>query len=128
MPGPGQTFRHAKPPPARFRGGVVVVLTLLTPAPALAHQARSNWTYPPACCQGNGLGGDCQAISGKTVREHGGGWVVVLRPGDHHKVTHLNRYFVPYGSQITSGDGEYHICLYPTEDHANCFFVPPDAM
>lgn len=96
--------------------------------PASAHQAASGWTYPPACCHGDAEHGECQAIPERAVKENGGGWSIVLEPGDHRKVTHRNRYFVPYGSEIRSGDGNYHICLHPTEEHENCFFVPPDAM
>ncbi|WP_269930150.1 hypothetical protein [Aminobacter sp. HY435] len=62
------------------------------------------------------------------MKEHGGGWVIVLEPGDHRNITHRNRYFVPYGSEIPSGDSDYHICLHPTEEFPHCFFVPPDAM
>lgn len=96
--------------------------------PAWAHQAASGWSYPPACCHGDIESGECQAIPGTSVREQNGGWTIVLEPGDHRKVTHRNRYFVPYGSEIPSGDGDFHICLHPTEEHQNCFFVPPGAM
>ncbi|TAU14706.1 hypothetical protein ELI47_38510 [Rhizobium ruizarguesonis] len=27
-----------------------------------AHEAKSGWTYPPACCKAQGLLGDCRAI------------------------------------------------------------------
>jgi hypothetical protein len=93
-----------------------------------AHQSASGWAYPPACCHGDADGGECQSIPGHAVVERDGGWSIVLNPGDHRKVTHRNRYFVPYGSEIPSGDSDYHICLHPTEEHENCFFVPPDAM
>ena len=56
------------------------------------------------------------------------GYVIILRPGDHHKVTHQNRYFVPYDVVIPSGDDNFHICLHPTEEDENCFFAPADAM
>ncbi|PWK67566.1 hypothetical protein [Aminobacter sp. AP02] len=95
---------------------------------ASAHQATSGWTYPPACCHGDIESGECQAIPDKSVKEEGGGWSIQLEPGDHRKVTRHNRYFVPYGSEIPSGDGDFHICLHPTEDHENCFFVPPGAI
>ena len=54
--------------------------------------------------------------------------VVILRPGDHQKVTHQNRYFVPYDVVLPSGDDNFHICLHPTEEEENCFFAPADAM
>lgn len=93
-----------------------------------AHQAQSDWSYPLACCHGDTNRGECQNIPGSAVVERDGGWTIVLNPGDHRKVTHPNRYFVPYGSEIPSQDGQYHICLHPTEEHENCFFVPPGAM
>ena len=56
------------------------------------------------------------------------GYVVILRPGDHRKVTHQNRYFVPYDVVLPSGDDHFHICLHPTEEDENRFFAPADAM
>jgi hypothetical protein len=28
-----------------------------------AHQTAGSWVYPPACCQGSDVAGDCEAIS-----------------------------------------------------------------
>ena len=91
-----------------------------------AHKAPTLWTYPPACCNGSTIGGDCERIPGKTVRKGRYGFVVVLHPGDHHLVTTFHIFLIPYGSEIPSGDSDFHVCLYPTEDHVNCFFAPPD--
>ncbi|ODT05485.1 MAG: hypothetical protein ABS58_15535 [Mesorhizobium sp. SCN 65-20] len=88
---------------------------------ASAHQASTGWPYPLACCHD----GDCATIPGRAVTEGHGGWNIDLLPGDHPRVTHRNRYFVPYGSEIPSQDREFHICLHPTEEQENCFFVPP---
>jgi len=66
--------------------------------------------------------------SSMTVTPQADGYVIILRPGDHQKVTHKNRYFVPYDSVIPSGDDNFHICLHPTEEHENCFFAPSEAM
>lgn len=130
MSGVGRRCRYARVQPF-IRCCATAVLALsaffVTP-PAWAHETASGWTYPPACCHGDLERGECQAIPESAVNEHGGGWSIVLEPGDHRKVTHRNRYFVPYGSEIPSGDSDYHICLHPTEEHENCFFVPPGAM
>ncbi|CDM59860.1 hypothetical protein [Rhizobium favelukesii] len=91
-----------------------------------AHQASSGWTYPPACCKGQKSGGDCNAIPSSDVRKGPHGFSVIIHPGDHALVTRNHEFFVPYGDEIPSGDGEYHICLHPTEDNLNCFFAPPD--
>lgn len=101
---------------------------LLLPGAAGGHDAPSGWSYPLACCNGAETDGDCQRIPSKTVRERKGGWLVTLRPGDHTRVTRPHLYFIPYGAEIESRDGEYHICLYPTEDHENCFFAPHGSM
>lgn len=130
MSGVGGRCRYARVQP--FIGccatTVLALSAFFVTPPAWAHETRSGWTYPPACCHGDLERGECQAIPERAVNEHGGGWSIVLEPGDHRKVTHRNRYFVPYGSEIPSGDGDYHICLHPTEEHENCFFVPPGAM
>ena len=93
-----------------------------------AHQAVGNWTYPPACCRGNDIGGDCEAISSINVTRSTHGYFILVHPGDHHLATRYHRFFVPYGEEIPSGDENYHICLYPTEDNLNCFFAPPNAV
>ncbi|SUU90360.1 hypothetical protein EDC40_105175 [Aminobacter aminovorans] len=130
MSGGDGRCRYTEVQPFARRCAALLALPLLfvTISPASAHRTASGWRYPPACCHGDIEHGECQAIPEKAVEEHGGGWSIVLEPGDHRKVTHRNRYFVPYGSEIPSGDGDYHICLHPTEEHENCFFVPPDAM
>lgn len=129
MPFGPHACRQRNPPRWRSqRCALLVIATVAGTPQSGAHQTASGWTYPPACCQGDAVDGDCQSIPGSAVLERGGGWTVVLDPGDHRKVTHRNRYFVPYGSEIPSRDGQFHICLHPTEEHENCFFVPPDAM
>ena len=37
-------------------------------------------------------------------------------------------YFAPYDSVIPSGNDNFHICLHPTEEHANWFFAPAHAI
>ncbi|MBP2238644.1 hypothetical protein J2Z31_005185 [Sinorhizobium kostiense] len=62
-----------------------------------AHQASSGWTYPPACCKGNDVGGDCHAIPGSGVSKGRRGSSVVLNPEDHHLATKPHSFFIPYG-------------------------------
>jgi hypothetical protein len=91
-----------------------------------AHQPNEKWTYPPACCRGSDIGGDCQSIPDGQVTKGKHGYSVILHPGDHWLATREHRFFIPYGDEIPSGDGDFHICLHPTEEHVNCFFAPPD--
>jgi hypothetical protein len=108
--------------------GVIATAAALQDVSAFAHSTGSGWTYPPACCHGDLLTGECGRIPSTTVTPQADGYVIILRPGDHQKVTHQNRYFVPYNSVIPSGDDDFHICLHPTEEHENCFFAPSEAM
>lgn len=108
--------------------GVVVTAAELQDVSAFAHGAGSGWTYPPACCHGDSVTGECSSIPSTTVTPSEDGYVIILRPGDHRKVTRQNRYLVPYDSVIPSGDDNFHICLHPTEEHENCFFAPAEAI
>ena len=90
-----------------------------------AHEAESGWTYPPACCKSDQLHRDCDAIPTLDVRPGHRGFSVFLRAGDHPLATRPHLFFIPYGDEIPSGDGRYHICLHPTENDVNCFFAPP---
>jgi hypothetical protein len=91
-----------------------------------AHQADSGWN-PPACCKAHDLGGDCEAIPAQDISRGPRGFSVFLHAGDHHLATKPHLFFIPYGDEIPSGDGRYHICLHPTENDVNCFFSPPDS-
>jgi hypothetical protein len=108
--------------------GVIAAATVLDDGSALAHSPNSTWTYPPACCHGDPVTGECGQIPSRTVTPRPDGYVIILRPGDHQRVTHPDRYFVPYDAVIPSGDDNFHICLHPTEEHENCFFAPAGAM
>jgi hypothetical protein len=94
------------------------------PRQATAHGPGTTWSYPPACCSGDAHSGDCERIPLTSVRIDRSGYAVVLNPGDHHLVTGRHRYFIPHGSEIPSGDGDFHICLHPSEREVNCFFAP----
>lgn len=93
-----------------------------------AHQTSSGWTYPPACCKGYDVGGDCERIPDTDVTKGPLGFSVLLHPGDHHLVTRSQLFLISYGDEIPSGDGHFHICLHPTEDHVNCFFAPRESV
>ncbi|BCG96901.1 hypothetical protein [Mesorhizobium sp. 131-2-1] len=108
--------------------GVIATAAALEDVSAFAHSADIGWTYPPACCHGNLKTGECGKIPSVAVTPRPDGYVIILRPGDHQKVTHQDRYFVPYDSVLPSGDDDFHICLHPTEEDENCFFAPADAI
>lgn len=104
-----------------------------------AHMAAGGWTYPPVCCNGDDVDGDCQAIPSSDVTKGPFGFSIHLHPGDHHLVTRNQLLLIPYGTELRSHDYDYHICLQPTDDpseaagmgqngkyRVNCFFVPPD--
>ncbi len=104
-----------------------------------AHQSGSGWTYPLSCCNGKDFGGDCEAIPRSQVWKGPNGFSVILHPGDHHLVTRNQLFLIPYGDESPSGDGDFHICLQPTDEpteadgigqggryRMNCFFAPPD--
>jgi len=105
---------------------IVAAIYIGLPSSGSAHQPNEKWTYPPACCKGTEIGGDCQRIPDGQVIKRRHGYSVALYPGDHRLVTRRHRFFIPYGDEIPSGDSDFHICLHPTEDHVNCFFAPPD--
>ena len=72
------------------------------------------------------MGGDCQPIPHHDVSQGRRGYSIFLQPGDHFLATKPQRFFVPYGDELPSGDGNYHVCLHPTESDLNCFFAPID--
>lgn len=92
--------------------------------PALAHDASGGWQYEAFCCNGNDHNGDCQMIPAATVRIITGGFRVTLAPGDHRLATRSHIFLLPQNTARRSQDGEYHLCLYPTEDTPRCFYVP----
>ncbi len=89
-----------------------------------AHTAVSGWEYDPLCCNGNAHNGDCQRIPLRTVKPVEGGYRITIGPGDHRKATKQHTFFVKYGDEKKSGDSDYHLCLWPTENDARCFYAP----
>jgi hypothetical protein len=106
----------------------ILLSALLSARSAFGHDAPSNWSYPIVCCQGTsgpGGHGDCQKIDSKTVKPVSGGYQVSIGPGDHMLATRPHVFFIPYKDVKESGDSDFHLCLWPTEDTARCFFAPP---
>ncbi|WP_112437112.1 MULTISPECIES: hypothetical protein [unclassified Rhizobium] len=91
---------------------------------AQAHDAPSGWAYEPYCCNGDNETGDCQMIPPKSVAITPNGYRVTLLPGDHRLVTHAHVFLLPMGRAMKSGDGDYHLCLFPNEDTPRCFYAP----
>lgn len=105
-----------------------LALVACTPMNAEAHPASPDWTYPLACCQGTELGGDCHRLPGTHVKKGPSGFSILLHPGEHPLVTTPQQFLIPYGSELPSGDSDFHICLFPSQDQVNCFFAPPDGV
>lgn len=104
---------------------VVVAIFIGVMDKARPHTAVSGFEYDAWCCNGNRTHGDCQEISSSTVQPIQGGFVVTLRPGDHRKVTKPHTFTIPQDKVRHSPDAQYHICLWPTENDARCFYAPP---
>jgi hypothetical protein len=89
-----------------------------------AHQAPSGWAYPYECCSNQ----DCARVAPESVRERRGGWHVTVLPGTHPQVpagAPAVMVFVPVNEARPSPDGEWHICLHPSDKRLLCFFNPP---
>lgn len=104
-----------------------LLISALLITPASAHNWYASW-----CCNGDAHTGDCQEIPSEAVTPIEGGWRVILRPGDHRKVTKTQVYFVPYKNEEKyspkvrqSQDNQFHACLFPSEETLRCLYVPP---
>lgn len=104
---------------------ILALIALLASVPAMAHDAPSGMKYDAWCCNGDNHTGDCQAVPARTVKVTSAGYVVTLVPGDHRLVTKPHEFTVLFNDARMSTDGEYHLCLYPTEDFMRCFYAPP---
>ena len=102
-----------------------LALAIAVVLPAQAHNAPSGWTYPAWCCGQ----GDCAQLPPNAVRATAAGWVITLAPGSNPAIpagTAPYTLTVPYNHPELreSPDGRFHLCLYPTPQHARCFFAP----
>jgi hypothetical protein len=105
---------------------VAAAITLLASHGVVwGHESHGGMIYPAWCCNGTATTGDCQEIPTRTVKAIMGGFRVTLRPGDHRLVTKEHVFDIPQKEALPSSDGQYHICLYPNEDHRQCFMAPP---
>lgn len=104
---------------------VAATILMISVSGTNSHYAGKTWAYPPACCRGDHNGGECRRIPPSRVIEGQSGYTIRLFPGDFPDVTRQHTFLVPYGDALPSGDRDFHVCLYPSEDHVNCFFAPP---
>jgi hypothetical protein len=57
--------------------GVVATAAALCDVSVFAHSADSQWTYPPACCHGDPVIGECEKIPSITVTPGPDGYVQI---------------------------------------------------
>jgi hypothetical protein len=107
--------------------GLALVAGMMALASAQAHTSRGGFDYDPWCCNG----GDCSELPEDAVVAGPEGWIVTLCKGEHPMVHSPQvRHVIPYKpTGVTrvkpSGDGKFHLCLFPTERDVRCFYVPP---
>lgn len=111
----------------------LIAVCVLSPVYSNAHTSHGGMEYSAYCCSGSSGGvaqantGDCQPIPSKSVKVTSRGYEVTLTVGDHHMVTRDHKWVVPFADAKVSTDGEYHGCLFPTEDTLRCFYAPPQS-
>jgi hypothetical protein len=102
----------------------ILAIALLATS-AHAHQAPSGWPYGAWCCSDH----DCSPVPEDAVQETRGGYVVTVRPGEHH--------MVPLGAAPVTGfvphtdtqrlhrsqDALHHVCI--VGGGVRCLYVPP---
>lgn len=100
------------------RGIAATVLAPLgliaTSASGFAHQAKSGWAYPYACCSNQ----DCREVSSDAISERPEGYVIETTG---EVVSYTDR------RVRNSPDGVYHWCSISGADSSRtiCLFVPP---
>ena len=97
----------------------------LSTAAADAHHSPTGMKYDPWCCNGDGEHGDCAPIPSRDVSIRKNGYEIVLNPGDHPGVHSTHIFIESFKSARISTDGQYHACLFPTENQLRCFYAPP---
>lgn len=100
--------------PSPRLAAAIVPLSVIVSIPAAAHDAKSGWTYPLACCSDY----DCREVADAEVLERPEGYVI--------KVTGE---VIPMTSRKVrpSPDGVFHWCSVAGRDDGKtiCLFVPP---
>lgn len=93
----------------------ITIASTLFPPSAGAHDAKSGWTYPLACCSDY----DCREVADADVLERPGGYVIRMTgeviPMTSRKIRH-------------SPDGKVHWCCdpkRPKDCKTICLFMPP---
>lgn len=104
---------------------VLMMAFIMVAASAWLSEAEAHDFYDAVCCNGNSMSGDCQEVPASTVRPIMGGYQITLNPGNHRLVTRIHVFQIEQSKVRPSPDGQYHVCLYPTEDHLQCFYAPP---
>jgi hypothetical protein len=84
--------------------------------PAAAHDAKSGWSYPLACCSDY----DCREVADAAIEERPEGYVIKVT-GEVIPMTS--------GKVRTSPDGVFHWCSVRGREDGKtiCLFVPPRA-
>ncbi len=103
---------------------LLAIALLAFAGPAMAHQAPSGWEYPLECCSQR----DCAKVDASAVKERRGGWHVTVAPGSHPMVPADGPpvlAFIAIADARPSPDGDWHICLHPSDKRVLCFFAPP---
>jgi len=100
--------------PTRGVAATLLLPLLMMPAVGFAHEAKSGWTYPYACCSNN----DCREVPASTISERPEGYVI--NPTGE-VVAYTDR------RVRDSPDGVYHWCSIAGADTSRtiCLFVPP---
>ncbi|WEX11898.1 hypothetical protein [Chelativorans sp. AA-79] len=92
----------------------LLISILILPSAGLAHDAKSGWTYPYACCSNN----DCREVPASVISERPEGYVI-----------NTTGEVVAYSDRRVrqSPDGVYHWCSVAGADTTRtiCLFVPP---
>ena len=100
--------------PSPRLAAAIVSLSVIVSFPAAAHDAKSGWTYPLACCSDY----DCREVADAEVLERPEGYVI--------KVTGE---VIPMTSRKVrpSPDGVFHWCSVAGRNDGKtiCLFVPP---
>ena len=96
------------------RRSAAAAFLLLSALPAAAHDAKSGWTYPLACCSDF----DCREVADSDILERPEGYVI-----------RVTGEVIPMSSRKVrqSPDGVFHWCSVAGKSDGKtiCLFVPP---